>query len=542
MCRSSLKAATLLLLLFATVQHAASDEPETVIPWLRDGGAGSGDVIAPSPEPSLPGSPDNTDAASAAQEDVATELAAAVIGVDRLPALGKGASPEVWEGSSHEDIANAIRNTRSTPFRAANLLLRELLSTPVDRSTTPLANDRAVALLRMGALPEALATAHAAASPTAAVLDTITRAALLYGHGATACSHARLDRDAVTIPGAAGVFCEAVHGSAAVASLRLELEQELGDIGPVEAGLLDAVIHPELKVFAPQPDMDAGLSDIAAGLVGHLDLPFPEGFLRNAPERQIWRFVDETDTPNPDRSLAMARLEAAGLLDIMSFRAAILRGNPDPSDELGVWTALLLHMADTRDPALFGRLIEASLKLGRRQGREAQAARLVSLPARRRTPGATSDILPSVMRRAFLLAGDPDSALLWLDLPARPETSMLFTIALQEFDASWDSADEEELAARFTEERDLRGGHVLAALHAFGASRLATPFEWQQTAESASVVTGSGDAEIALLALNRLAEETGNPGVLLAVLRALVTAGFEERARQIAIEVILLGS
>ena len=171
--------------------------------------------------------------------------------------LAKGLHPEVWEGSSHEAIANAIRHTRLTPFRSSNLLLRELLSTPVDRSTTPLANDRAVALLRMGAIPEALATAHAAASPNAAVLDTITRAALLYGHGATACSHARLARDAVTIPGAAGVFCEAVHGSAAVASLRLELEQELGDIGPFEAGLLDAIIHPELKEFAPQPDSAA---------------------------------------------------------------------------------------------------------------------------------------------------------------------------------------------------------------------------------------------------------------------------------------------
>ena len=542
MCRSSRKAVTLLLLLFATVQHAASDEPETVIPWLRDAGTGSGDVIAPSPEPSLPASLDKADIASAAQEDVATELAAAIIGVDRLPAPGKRASPKVWEGSGQEAIADAIRHTRLTPFRSANLLLRELLSTPVDTSTTPLANDRAVALLRMGAIPESLATAHAAASPDAAVLDTVTRAALLYGHGATVCSHARLDRDAVTIPGTTGVFCEAVHGSAAVASLRLELEQELGDISPLEAGLLDAVIHPELKEFAPHPDTAAGLSDLAAGLVGQLGLPFPEGFLREAPERQIWRFVDETGTPHPDRLVAMARLEAAGLLDTMSFRAAILRGNPDPSDELGAWTALLLHMADTRNPALFGKLVEASLKLGRRQDREAQAARLVSLPARRRTPGATSETLPSVMRRVFLLAGDPDSALLWLDLPARPETSMLFTIALPEFDASWDPADEEELAARFAEERDLRGGHILAALHAFGASRLETPFGSQQAEESAVRLTGTGDAESALLALNLLAEQSGDPGVLLAVIRTLVGAGFEERARQIAVEVILLGS
>ena len=542
MCRSSLKAATLVLLLFATAQHAASDEPQTVIPWLRDGGAGTGDVIAPSPEPSLPASLGNANVATAVQKDVASELAAAVIGVDRLPALGRGASPEVWKGSSQEAIAKAIQHTVLTPFRSANLLLRKLLSTPVDTSTTPLANDRAVALLRMGALPEALATAHAAASPDAALLGTITRAALLYGHGATACSHARLDRDGVVIPGAAGVFCEAVHGSPAVASLRLELERELGEIGPFEAGLLDAVVHPELKEFAPQPDAAGDLSDIAAALVWHLDLPFPEGFLREAPERQIWRFVDETGTPHPDRLAAMARLEAAGLLDIMSFRAAILRGKPDPGDEMGAWTALLLHMADARNPALFGRLIEASLKLGRRQSREAQAARLVSLPARRRSPGATSDILPSVMRRTFLLAGDPDSALLWLDLPATPESAMLFTIALPGFDATWDPADEEELAARFVEESDLRGGHILAALHAFGVSRFATPFDSQQEAESAAKLTSTGDAESALLALSLLAEESGNPEDLLAVLRALVTAGFEERARQIAIEVILLGS
>ena len=541
MCRSSRKAATLLLLLFATVQHAASDEPEAVIPWLRDGGAGIGDVVAPSPEPSLPASLGKANVANA-QEDVASELAAAVIGVDRLPALGRGASPEVWEGSSQEAIAKAIRHTLLTPFRSANLLLRELLSTPVDTPTTPLANDRAVALLRIGALPEALATAHAASSPDASVLDTITRAALLYGHGAAACNHARLDRDGATIPGSAGVFCEAVHGSAAVASLRLELARELGDIGPFETGLLDAVIHPELKEFVPQPEAAGALSDIAAGLVWHLDLPLPEGFLQEAPERQIWRYLDEAGTPHPDRLVAMARLEAAGLLDTMSFRAAILRGNPDPGDEMGAWTALLLHMADTRDPALFGRLIEASLKLGRRQGREAQAARLVSLPARRRTPGATSDILPSVMRRAFLLAGDPDSALLWLDLPATPETAMLFTIALPGFDASWDPADEEELAARFAEESDLRGGSILAALRAFGVSRLATPFELQQEADSAAKLTGAGDAEGALQALTLLAEKAGNPGDLLAILRALVKAGFEERARQIATEVILLGS
>ena len=90
------------------------------------------------------------------------------------------------------------------------------------------------------------------------------------------------------------------------------------------------------------------------------------------------------------------------------------------------------------------------------------------------------------MRRTFLLAGDPDSALLWLDLPATPESAMLFTIALPGFDASWDPADEEELAARFVEESDLRGGHILAALRAFGVSRFATPFDSQQEAESRS--------------------------------------------------------
>ena len=531
-----------MLFSFAPFHHAAPSQPVTLIPWLQEGVAGEDDVIDPSPEPQLPVSPDISAAAGAPGEDVATDLAASVIGVDLLPAPVKGTSPEVWDGSSRESLAEAMRQIRLTPVRSANLLLRELLSTPADASATPLASERADALLRMGALPEALAAAHAATEPNAAILDNITRAALLYGHNAAPCSHTRIDVSLVPLPGAAGVFCEAVHGSPDIAFVRLELERELGDITPLEAGLLDAVIQPELAEFAPRPNADENLGDLAAGLVGFLGMPFPEGFVANAPVRQLWRFLDENREPSGDRLRAMARLEATGLLDTVSFRTAILRGEPDPGDEIGVWTALLLQMADTRDPALFGRLVEASLKLGRRQGREALAARLVALPARRRAPGFASAILPSVMRRVFLLADDPDTALLWLDLPPAPEAAMLFSIALPEFAGEWRAGDEEELSAQFAVEGDLRAGHILAALQAFGVSQVATPFEPVPVAGLPDLPEGTGAGERTLRALAILGEAPAAPGALLSVLRELEAAGFGDRARRIAIEVILLGS
>ena len=542
MCRSSLRAAAFLFFLFAPFQHPVLSQPETAIPWLRDTGSEGNDVISPSPDPDLAARPQGSEPVDATHEGVASELAAAVIGVDRLPALGRSASPEVWKGSGREGIAEAVRQVEATPFRSANLLLRELLLTPLDAATMPLARERADALLRIGALPEALAIAHAAAAPDATILDTVTRAALLYGHGAVPCSHTALDREEITFPGLIGVFCEAVHGSPIIASVRLELERELSDIRPTEAALLDVVIHPELAEFAPRPEEGEATSDLEAGLIGHLGLPFPEGFARTAPVRQVWRLVDEDRTDSRYRLLAMARLEAAGLLDSVSFRNAILRAGPDPRDEMGVWTALLLQMADTQDPVLFGKLVEASLKLGRRQGRESMAARLIALPAGRRSPGVANAASPSVMRRIFLLANDPDTALLWLELPVAPESAMLFSIALPEFEAEWDPVEEQVLAAQFAEEGDLRAGYVLAALRAFGVAKANSSFESSDVAESPGQPVDLGPGESALFALALLADGAPTPPSLLLALRVLAEAGFEDRARQIAIEVILLGS
>ncbi len=543
MFRSSLRAVVLSLPAFLPSHQPATGQTEPVIPWLQGEGAEQGDIISPSPEPALQGDKAQSEAQDGAAGQVVSELAAAMIGVDRLPTLGKRASVDIWIGSDEQAIAEAIRQVEISRFRSVNLLLRELLSTPIDAAETPLAQDRAAALLRMGALPDALAVAHSATHPSPPVLEAVTLAALLYGHGASACTHARLDGDNISLPGVVGIFCEALLGSPTVASVRLELERELGAISPTEAGLLDAVIDSELVESVPRPDAANGLSDFEAGLMGHLGLPFPEGFANSAPERQIWRLLDESSGVDPDRLAAMARLEAVGLIDTPSFRSAILGTKPDPGDEIGVWTALLLQMADTRDPALFGKLTEASLKLGRRQGREALAARLVSLPARRRTAEAQQSVQPSLMRRLFLLAGDPDTALLWLSLHPVPEDTMLFAIALQEFDGTWDAQEEADLAARFRDENDLRAGQILAALEAFGLSRLALPGSpsTQQTSSELQA-DGISTGESALLAIAGLRQGTIAPETLRSALQALDRAGLGEQARQVAIEVILLDS
>ncbi len=539
MFRSSLRAIAFLALPVWIYPQVAPGQPQTAVDWLRDAEPSPDALIAPSPEPGVGDS--SAQPRSGAQDtgDVASDLAAAVIGVDRLPPLGRGASPAIWNGSSPAAIAEAAEGSRPTPIRTANLLLRELLSTPVDPDTAPVAASRADALLRMGAVPEALATAHAAAETDAAALDTVTRAALLYGHGAAPCRQPGAERDEIRLTGFAGVFCEAYLGSASLASVRLEVERDLGEISEREASLLDAMIHPELAEFAAASGSDGAQSDYAAGLMLHLGLPVPEGFVREAPVRQIWRFVEDSDSPSPQRLPAMARLESAGLLDTPSFRSAVLHADPDGSDEFGVWTALLLQMADTRDADLFGRLVEAGLKLGRRQAREAMAARLLSLPARVRTPGTGASVAPGVMRRTFLLAQDPDTALLWLSLPAAPETAMLFSIALPDFEAEWDPEDEADLAARFAEDDDLRAGHILASLEAFGLSRRSESIAFDDSPED---VEGASAGETALLALGRLEAAPVAPGRLRSVLGALDRAGFADRARQIAVEVILLGS
>ena len=543
MFRSSLRAIVLSLPTFLPTHQLATGQTEPVIPWLQGEGAAQGDIITPSPEPTLQDRKAGAEAQGGAVEEVASELAAAIIGVDRLPTLGRRASADIWVGSDEEAIAEAIKQVEISDFRSVNLLLRELLSTPVESSATPLASERASALLRIGALPDALAVAHSATNPSPPIVEIVTKAALLFGHGASACTHARLDGNNTSLPGAVGIFCEALLGSPAVASVRLELERELGSINPSEAVLLDAVIDPELLEFVAHPDSATGLSDFEAGLMGHLGLPLPEGYAEEAPERQIWRLVEESSEVVPDRLAAMARLEAAGLIDTPSFRNAILGSEPDPEDETGIWTALLLQMANTRDPALFGKLIEASLKLGRRQGREALAARLVSLPARRRVPDTQQSMQPSVMRRLFLLAGDPDTALLWLSLHPAPEDIMLFAIALPEFDGTWDAEEEADLAVRFNQENDLRAGQVLAALEAFGLSRRTPAGNALPRTDTFGPQTDELRAgERALLAVADLRQGPIAPDALRLAAQTLDRAGLGDQARQIVIEVILLDS
>ena len=541
MCRSTrARAAALFIVVLAFSEQPALGQPQTVLPWLQDPGRDRETVVQPLAEPVPPGDRDASAHDAAARTEAASTLAAAVIGADRLPPIGRGVSPEVWRGSLPEDVSAAVQDVKISPVRAANILLRELLSTPLDASRTPLANERAAALLRLGALPEALATAHAAVSPDAGILETITRAAILYGHGASPCRHARLDRDDARLVGLAGVFCEALLGSPSLASVRLEVERELGEVGALEADLLDAMIHPELLPMAPRLENGSEWSDFAVGMSSHLGLPIPEPFVLGAPLRQIWRFAEESDPPHPDRLRAMARLEAAGLLDTPSFRGAVLRGEPDQTDEIGVWTALLLQMADTRDPELFGKLVAAGLRLGRRQGLEAMAARLIALPARVRNPGTSQDVSPGVMRRVFLLAGDPDTALLWHRVPAAPEAAMLFSIALSDFEPEWHPADEEELAERFEQDGDLRAGHILAALRAFGKALVNRVDDLSLSQDPAGPGYSSG--LLALEAAGLLGEAPVAPETLQRALGELVAAGFAERARQIAVEVILLGS
>ena len=537
MCRSSLRTAALLLLLTTPLAAFAQSQPDPVVSWLAEEAAGADGVVAPSPEPV---SDEQNAEAALAPDGLASELAAAVIGVDRLPALGRVASPAIWAASSGDEIRTALAAARQAPFRSVNLLFRELLLTPVDAADTPFAAARAEALLRIGAVPEALTTAHAATAPNAAILDIITRAALLYGHGATPCRHARLAPDEVRVPGAAGIYCAARQDAPAAASVRLELALDLGEVSPAEAALLDAMIHPEMAAGGGG-DSAGGSGDFAVGLAADLGRPRPEDFVRQAPPRHLWRLTEESNPSPGERLLAMARLEAAGLFDATTFRNALLRLEADPGDEMGVWTALLLQMAETRDPALFGQLVEASLKLGRLQGREATAARLMSLPVRSRGPGVADAGLTHVLRRLFLLADDAETGQRWLGPEPPLDMRMLFAIALPGFAADWPPAAEAEAVVQAAESGDPRAGRLLAALVAFGLSRTDAAPPPVPPAPGQPPPPGAGI--LAMHALARLTETPAPEGTELGrSLAELVAAGFGDRARQIAIEVILLAS
>jgi len=536
MSPSSPRSAIFLAAALAAGQPALAAEPRPISPWLdaADESADTG-VFAPLPEAATP-TPANPPNAADRADALASDLAGTAIGVDRLPPLGKAMSSEIWVGSPDPDIRAALDSANATPIRAANRLLRLILSTPTDPSARPAAGARAKALLRLGAVPEALATAHAAPTPTPEVLETVTLAALLYGRNARPCRHAAIGRAEVNIPGLAGIYCEALLGSAKRAAIKLELQQLLEEVPDLDLQLTEEALHPDPD-SPPALPATGEISDLAAGIASSLGLPFPERHPQRAPYRQLWLHLGDVDAGSRADLPAMARLEAAGLFATAELRRAIWDAESDPADEFGVWTAVLQQLADIREPAAFGRLLAASLRLGREQGREATAARLIAPTARNRSLPEDGSLPPSLIRRLFLLAEDPDTALLWLEESPTPETAMRFAVALGGDGFNWTEQDELALEERFLNRGDNRAGHLLAAARAFGLSQADGVFP-----PAGFPAARNGSGLIALEALRLLEAPDIEPDRLEESLRGLVQAGFVEHARRIAVEVLLLGA
>ena len=526
---------------------AAQQAPRTVIPWIAEQRARPGpDYVRPYAEPDIEALLKQARAESAAADREETETLVrdvenSIIGANTIaPAdSASGFDSSIWPDLPRPQLVDAIATSVPSGSHATDLLLKRILITPATVFPNALAAERANALLALGATPEAFNVAVSAPQPDPETLAVLVRAGLLLGRGEDACGHARSVSDLLPA-GIAGIFCLMLAGDTDRASTLLETAIRSGDITETETALIDAVADPELKQHIPEPAEDAVPTDYEIGLLRHLDQSPPAGVLESGRHAHLWQFAGPGEPP-ATRATALERLEPSALVGAEDLVQAYAELPPDGSEESQqLWVRLLDAVRSGGDARLV-RIAEGGLQLGRIQKREGSAARMLAPMLRRLFPTSDTESKASIMQRLFLLAGDPDSALVWVPQPPAAAESMLLAIALPDPPGDWNPAPVAELEERYERDGDPGDGRLLAALAAFGRAT-PTPRMDAETlpglAEQLREAEGAGAALVALSALR----DNPTPGTLYLALTALRSAGFEAPARQAALEAILLGN
>lgn len=501
----------LALMLLAGAAHAQEEEPRTRIEWLQNPES-QNDVttVQPFPDaPNIPSSEESPDPLESPDLEVFDET---LIGIDQLPeavanALGAG----LWAGTPPAQRSKALASVELLDIHAANRLLIAILLTPADEED--LAEERARALLRVGAVPESIRVASAIKPATPDSLAILTLGSMLLGKGVDACKGIQVVHGNMLPSGAEGIFCAAVRGQNSLADVRLNLLRQSGQMDELETDLLYGLIidQPDYASL-PEDEEPAPLSDFAAAMLVHLGRELPALPDSEKQTAQLWLRTIEGTAPE-EQVKALETLEAKSLVPAERLAQKYIELSEELEGSRAALARVITESEGLSNHPRFPEVLDRVLRKARDEGTEGQTARLLATVAAEVTAQPDSAKNAPAMQRILLLASKPEAARQWVpDPPTRREGMLMALAGGYEPQASGDIETFSSL------DRSLR-----AALSAL-------------TGEPLQV---SGVQALDVLIALRSSNFT--PVQAAALLQNLNSAELLDAARQVAVEVVLLG-
>lgn len=515
--RATLVAATLSGILPPVMLSAS--EPRSAIPWLSDVVRTGPDDLNPAiAEPGTVEPFDVGPIETSFLDDPRRDA------VGLIPAAELGLPEPLWGNTSALRISRMLANRASAGVPAARKVFRDML---IAATAAPRAGGPAnlVLLARIDALMTAgdLATAEAlidlAGVRDAELFRRAFDIGLLTDTVERRCEQLRASPGlSPTLP--ARVYCLARQGDWAAAALTLNLGREVGDITAANADLLARFLDPELFEGTAPPPLPTPLTTLDFTLREAVALPRP-----STPLPLAFLHPDAgPDAPLRARLLARERLVRAGALPAADLFDAYREGAPAASG--GVWDRVaavqnLDNALATQNPESIGAAVATlDAQMAVQELRHAMAtsyrAQLAALPPRD-LPGQAR----AVVGRLLLLAGDT-AAPEWFGDTQDPAEEFLILLAT----GSNAFVPDPALAP-------------LKAAAATGLTAIAPPTE--QARALVALWARGAEGEVLLRTLDLLAPGAeADPGDFSTALYVLRHAGLGDRARQIALETLLL--
>jgi len=446
-------------------------------------------------------------------------------GVGTLSAETTGLPRSMWQGTSALRARNLIHALPPEGVPAARALYRALLLTEVEPPagsgpTNPVLLARVDALMAAGHLADASELLRTAGVTDAALFRRAFDISLLTEGVEPLCERMRdAPQLSPTLP--ARVYCFARLGDWSAAALTLETGHDVGEISPAQEALLARFLDPALLEQEAPPVIPYPLTTLDFILREAVALPRPSGTLPLA-----FAIVDaHDDAPLRDRLQSRERLARMGALDPDTLFEAYRSGAPAASG--GVWDRMeAVQQLDRAfalvdNAAIAEALITADMRLSdnglRPAMAEAYATQLAALNP--------DDFDPAARHRVaalLLLAGGRDEALPWLATNTIRGDRFLEILA--------------DPAAELVSDPQ---HSTLETAVVLGLTVEEPPSETAIEISQRINAGGLGEGVLRILDLLRPGVEI-DPGDLSAALFLLRQAGLEDKARQIALETLLL--
>lgn len=391
--------ALVLALVAAPFPLPAQEAPLSAIDWLSEAVRGTQPPTL-APAEAAPLEPVLAQPLGTPPKDAAGLIAPAIHGLPR----------DLWAGSGTTALARAIAAQPADQLPAARALLFTLLLAELDPPPGSGAGDtlflaRVDKLLDLGALDRAEALLEQAGPDTPAAFARWFDVSLLTGYESRACAAMlAVPQMAPTLP--ARIFCLARAGDWPAAALLLETGAALGEIPPAEADLIARFLDPEL--FAGEPDLPAParMTPLAFKMREATALPRPARVL---PPAFAWADLSPF-SPWRAQLLAAERLARSGA--VAPGRLMALYAGHRPAASGGLWDRVAAVQA--LDVALLaGDPDDAAAALP--PAWEAMRAARLAVPFARHAAPRLDVIDPDGPARAALLeiallGGDPAAA------------------------------------------------------------------------------------------------------------------------------------